>query len=133
MTDRRNRVDLEDRDERISAIRETSRGGNEPPPEKNDTPEQNVAILPPGQSVGLLTNRAKELILDSGLMPEPTFDSTRSYVTINIHGLPTYPWGPFVLGYRVQVEGLTVPITITIAREAGDFMATAERALSYVP
>lgn len=34
--------DLEDRDERLGVIRESSRGGHEPPPEVNDTPEQNV-------------------------------------------------------------------------------------------
>ena len=41
MTDQ-NRVDLEDRDELIPVTKETSRGGNEPPPEVNDRPDQNV-------------------------------------------------------------------------------------------
>jgi hypothetical protein len=34
--------DLEDGDELIPVTRETSRGGNEPPAETNDRPEQNV-------------------------------------------------------------------------------------------
>jgi hypothetical protein len=34
--------DLEDDDERTPVTRETSRGGNEPPPEMNDGPEQNI-------------------------------------------------------------------------------------------
>lgn len=34
--------DLEDGDELIPITRETSRGGNEPPAEKNDRPEQNI-------------------------------------------------------------------------------------------
>jgi hypothetical protein len=34
--------DLEADDELVPAIRESSRGGNEPPPEVNDRPEQNV-------------------------------------------------------------------------------------------
>jgi hypothetical protein len=34
--------DLEDGDELTSVIKETSRGGNEPPAEKNDRPEQNI-------------------------------------------------------------------------------------------
>jgi hypothetical protein len=34
--------DLEADDELTPVTRETSRGGNEPPPEKNDRPEQNV-------------------------------------------------------------------------------------------
>ncbi len=34
--------ELEDRDERLGVIRETSRGGNEPSPEVNDRPDQNV-------------------------------------------------------------------------------------------
>jgi len=34
--------ELEDRDERTPVIKESSRGGNEPPPELNDRPEQNV-------------------------------------------------------------------------------------------
>jgi hypothetical protein len=34
--------DLEDRDEATPVTRETSRGGNEPPPEMNDGPEQNI-------------------------------------------------------------------------------------------
>ena len=36
------RTDLEDRDELIPVTRETSRGGNEPPAEVNDRPDQNV-------------------------------------------------------------------------------------------
>lgn len=39
----RNNVDLEDGDETIPVTRETSRGGQEPPPHVNDRPEQNVA------------------------------------------------------------------------------------------
>lgn len=35
--------DLEADDDLIPVTRETSRGGNEPPPEVNDRPEQNVA------------------------------------------------------------------------------------------
>jgi hypothetical protein len=38
-----NKTDLEDRDELIPVTRETSRGGNEPAPEVNDRPEQNIA------------------------------------------------------------------------------------------
>lgn len=34
--------DLEDRDERVPVTKETSRGGNEPAPEVNDSPEQNI-------------------------------------------------------------------------------------------
>ena len=34
--------DLEDRDELTPVTRETSRGGNEPPAEMNDGPEQNI-------------------------------------------------------------------------------------------
>ena len=34
--------DLEDGDELEPVIKETSRGGNEPPPEMNDRPEQNI-------------------------------------------------------------------------------------------
>jgi hypothetical protein len=37
-----NEVDLEDRDELVPVTKETSRGGNEPAPEANDRPEQNV-------------------------------------------------------------------------------------------
>lgn len=42
MTRDRIPVDLEAGDERLSVTRETSRGGNEPPPEVNDRPEQNL-------------------------------------------------------------------------------------------
>ena len=34
--------DLEDGDEATPVTRETSRGGNEPPAEMNDAPEQNI-------------------------------------------------------------------------------------------
>jgi hypothetical protein len=34
--------ELEDGDELTPVLKETSRGGNEPPPEMNDRPEQNV-------------------------------------------------------------------------------------------
>lgn len=37
------RVDLEDGDETLPVTRETSRGGQEPPPDVNDRPDQNVA------------------------------------------------------------------------------------------
>ena len=40
MTD--DNIDLEDRDELIPVTRESSRGGNEPPPDVNDRPEQNI-------------------------------------------------------------------------------------------
>jgi hypothetical protein len=43
MTRDRIPVDLEAGDDRLPVTRETSRGGNEPPPEINDRPEQNVA------------------------------------------------------------------------------------------
>ena len=35
--------DLEDGDDLVPATKETSRGGQEPPPEVNDRPEQNIA------------------------------------------------------------------------------------------
>ena len=35
--------DLEADDELVPVLRESSRGGNEPPPDVNDRPEQNVA------------------------------------------------------------------------------------------
>ena len=38
-----NPTDLEDGDELVPVIRESSRGGQEPPPEVNDRPDQNVA------------------------------------------------------------------------------------------
>ena len=38
-----NSRDLEDGDDLIPATKETSRGGQEPPPEVNDRPEQNIA------------------------------------------------------------------------------------------
>ena len=34
--------DLEDGDDLEPVLKETSRGGNEPPPEVNDSPEQNI-------------------------------------------------------------------------------------------
>jgi hypothetical protein len=34
--------ELEDGDELTPVVKETSRGGNEPPPEMNDSPEQNI-------------------------------------------------------------------------------------------
>ena len=43
MTRDRNDIDLEADDKLLPVTRETSRGGNEPPPEINDRPEQNVA------------------------------------------------------------------------------------------
>jgi len=43
MTDPINRPELEDGDELIPVTRESSRGGNEPAPEENDRPDQNVA------------------------------------------------------------------------------------------
>jgi len=43
MTDPISRPELEDGDELIPVTRESSRGGNEPAPEENDRPDQNVA------------------------------------------------------------------------------------------
>jgi hypothetical protein len=42
MADRPPPVDLEDQDEPVPTIRESSRGGNEPPARMNDRPEQNA-------------------------------------------------------------------------------------------
>jgi hypothetical protein len=42
MADTPNRTDLEDGDELLPITRESSRGGNEPPPDVNDRPEQNA-------------------------------------------------------------------------------------------
>ena len=42
MATNRIQPDLEDGDELTPATRETSRGGNEPPAEMNDRPEQNI-------------------------------------------------------------------------------------------
>jgi hypothetical protein len=36
------KIDLEDGDALVPVTRETSRGGNEPAPEVNDSPEQNI-------------------------------------------------------------------------------------------
>lgn len=43
MADPINTPDLEDGDELLPVTRESSRGGQEPPPEVNDRPDQNVA------------------------------------------------------------------------------------------
>lgn len=43
MADPINNPDLEADDELIPVTRESSRGGQEPPPEVNDRPDQNVA------------------------------------------------------------------------------------------
>ena len=43
MTRERIPVDLEAGDEHVPITRESSRGGNEPPPDVNDRPDQNVA------------------------------------------------------------------------------------------
>jgi hypothetical protein len=43
MTDPINLPDLEDGDDQLPVTRESSRGGQEPPPEVNDRPDQNVA------------------------------------------------------------------------------------------
>lgn len=42
-TNTQSQVDLEDRDAAVPVTRESSRGGQEPPPEANDRPDQNVA------------------------------------------------------------------------------------------
>ena len=38
-----NSTDLEDGDSLVPVTKESSRGGQEPPPEVNDRPEQNIA------------------------------------------------------------------------------------------
>ena len=42
MADKTNHTDLEDGDQLLTVTRETSRGGQEPAPEVNDRPDQNV-------------------------------------------------------------------------------------------
>jgi hypothetical protein len=42
MATNRIQPDLEDGDELEPVVKETSRGGNEPPPEMNDSPQQNI-------------------------------------------------------------------------------------------
>lgn len=43
MAERNTPVDLEDEEDAPPVTKESSRGGQEPPAEKNDRPEQNVA------------------------------------------------------------------------------------------
>jgi hypothetical protein len=43
MTQPINQPDLEDGDELVPVTRESTRGGQEPPPKVNDRPDQNVA------------------------------------------------------------------------------------------
>lgn len=43
MAEKTNPTDLEDGDQLLTVTRETSRGGQEPLPEVNDRPDQNVA------------------------------------------------------------------------------------------
>lgn len=42
MADQPIRTDLEDQDDLLPITKESSRGGQEPPPEVNDRPDQNV-------------------------------------------------------------------------------------------
>lgn len=62
-------VDLEDQDE-PDVIRESSRGGNEPPPDQNDRPEQNVGYDEAVKGAPLTEDERRRARRESPLAPE---------------------------------------------------------------
>ena len=62
-------VDLEAGDEAVPVTRESSRGGNEPPPEVNDRPDQNVAYDEVVKGRPLTDDERKRAQLESPLAP----------------------------------------------------------------
>ena len=62
--------ELEDGDERIGVIRESSRGGNEPPPEVNDRPDQNVGYDEAVKGAPLTPEERRRAELESPLSDE---------------------------------------------------------------
>jgi hypothetical protein len=69
MAEQPNPPDLNDDEPDI--IRESSRGGQEPPPEVNDTPEQNVGYDEAVQGRPLTPEERKRAELESPLADEP--------------------------------------------------------------
>jgi hypothetical protein len=63
-------VDLEDGDETIAVTRESSRGGNEPPPDVNDRPDQNLAYDEVVRGRPLTDDEHERAVLESPLAPD---------------------------------------------------------------
>jgi hypothetical protein len=71
MAENTNQPDLEDRDELLEVTRESSRGGQEPPPEVNDRPEQNVGYDEAVKGGPLTLEERKRAERESPLSEEP--------------------------------------------------------------
>jgi hypothetical protein len=63
--------DLEDRDELLEVTRESSRGGQEPPPAVNDRPEQNVGYDEAVKGAALTPEERNRAERESPLSEEP--------------------------------------------------------------
>ncbi|MCC6991156.1 MAG: hypothetical protein IT181_19280 [Acidobacteria bacterium] len=64
-------ADLDDRDQRLDVVRESSRGGNEPPPEVNDRPDQNVGYDETVKGAPLTPEERERAERESPLAGEP--------------------------------------------------------------
>ena len=71
MAEPTNSVDLEDGDEALPVTRESSRGGNEPPAEVNDRPDQNVAYDEAVKGRPLTDEERERAERESPLVPGP--------------------------------------------------------------
>ena len=69
MSEPKNSVDVEASDD-PEVIRESSRGGNEPPPQLNDRPDQNVAYDEVVKGRPLTNEERKRAELESPLAPD---------------------------------------------------------------
>lgn len=69
MADTPQRVDLEDGDELVPVTRETSRGGQEPPPDVIDRPDQNVAYDEAVKGAPLTADEKRRAERESPLAP----------------------------------------------------------------
>lgn len=63
--------ELEDRDGLLGVVRETSRGGNEPAPEVNDRPDQNVGYDEAVKGTPLTPEERERAERESPLAGEP--------------------------------------------------------------
>lgn len=78
MAEPTNFVAPEDGDESIPVTRESSRGGNEPPPEVNDRPDQNVAYDEAVKGRSLTDEERAQAERESPLAPNPDGRDGRS-------------------------------------------------------
>jgi hypothetical protein len=98
----------------LSTLKVTSVSDDHPTAEvRVVVPEAPSTVLPPGMAAGLLSGLSRDLMVNSGLVPEPFTDSAASYLSLELADAPpgTYDIAASVT-LTLDGRDATLPLTI---------------------